>query len=240
MTEGEEANNKSFGIRRKVLVATVILFVFVTLITTGCTKNNNDISISSTTDADIEAELERGTSVDNSALQDEKGMINIGDDGINAGIASDNAIKEDFLASSRDRMVDIAVANSGRADPFLPFAESGSTNKKVERLPYVVLPPLEEVQTDSNAEKILTTKVSGIMYDNTSPSAILNIQGTDYLVRSGDVINNYKVLSIGKTVVTVQLGQNIYRAGVGQILTNGNVQYNEIANLQNKFGGSRK
>ena len=92
------------------------------------------------------------------------------------------------------------------------------------------------------AQKIVTTKVSGIMYDKSNPSAILNIEGADYLVRSGDVINGYKVLSIGKNHVTVQKGSNVYKAGVGQLVTEGqtDVTYNQVANLNKKFGGGNK
>ena len=44
------------------------------------------------------------------------------------------------------------------------------------------------------------------------------MEGTDYLVRTGDVINNYKILAIYKDNVAVQLGDNIYKAGVGELL----------------------
>lgn len=80
------------------------------------------------------------------------------------------------------------------------------------------------------------------MYDRNNPSAILNIEGSDYLVRSGDVINGYKVLSIGKNSVTVQMGSNVYKAGVGQLVTSGqaDVNYNKVANLNKKFGGANR
>ena len=58
------------------------------------------------------------------------------------------------------------------------------------------------------------------------------------MVRTGDIINNYKVLSIGKDNVTVQLGANVYKAGVGQLFTGEGINYNTISNLENKFGGS--
>jgi hypothetical protein len=93
------------------------------------------------------------------------------------------------------------------------------------------------------ARQVASTKVSGIMYDKISPSAILNINGLDYLVRSGDVLNGYKVLSIDKSVVTDQVGANIYKAGVGQIIEQGGgsngINYNQVANLSKKFGGNR-
>lgn len=145
--------------------------------------------------------------------------------------------------SDTDKMVSVAVDNLGRANPFLPPGEtaySGQTNVPNERLKYDVLPPLETPAPDYGAKKVVSTKVSGIMYDKSSPSAILNIDGLDYLVRSGDVINGYKVLSIDRTTITVQFGSNIYKAGVGQLVASqGGVNYNQVANLSNKFGGRK-
>ena len=82
-------------------------------------------------------------------------------------------------------------------------------------------------------------KIEIVLYDKFSPSAILNIEGSDYLVKQGDVVNNYKVLNIAKDSVTVKLGANVYRAGIGEILTEGSVNYNNVANLNNKFGGKK-
>jgi len=143
-----------------------------------------------------------------------------------------------------DEMIAINIENLGRPNPFLPPGESEAQIASIptESLKYDVLPPLEEPVADPSAKTVATTKVSGIMYDKNSPSAILNIDGMDYLVRSGDVLNGYKVLSIGKSVVTVQLGSNVYKAGVGELLAEGrgDITYNQVANLSNKFGGSKK
>ena len=86
----------------------------------------------------------------------------------------------------------------------------------------------------------MDTIVSGILYDKYSPSAILNIEGSDYLVKKGDVVNNYKVVNIMQDSVTVQLGANVYKAGIGEILTEGNLNHNNVSNLKNKFGGERR
>ena len=150
-----------------------------------------------------------------------------------------------------DNMVLVSVDNLGRANPFLPPGESAKLNQSAinsaasvpqVRLQYDVLPPMENPTIDAGAKKVATTKVSGIMYDKISPSAILNIDGSDYFVRSGDVLNGYKVLSIGKSVVTVQVGANVYKAGVGQLVEEGQseVNYNTVANLSSKFGGNKK
>lgn len=236
----EEDRNTSFwSIKKKVGVFLVVMFLAVVMInTTGCTKNGTEVQPESQATPSDNSAVTPASTPSGTGMGATPGMVTVGNDGVRAGLAGENASGVD------NRMVDVAVADSGRTDPFLPYPESGHSRPKVvassgPHLPYVMLPPLENVKVDSNAEKVLTTKVSGIMYDNYSPSAILNIEGTDYLVRSGDVINNYKVLSISKKVVTVQLGSNVYRAGVGQILTSGGVQYNHVANLKHKFGGAR-
>ena len=101
----------------------------------------------------------------------------------------------------------------------------------------LMAPPEELSSEDSEAAKVMTTKVSGIMYNDNNSSAILNIEGSDYLVRSGDYIHKYKVLAIASDSVTVQLGNNIYKAKVGEIITE-SLKHNTIDNLQNKFGGA--
>ena len=67
---------------------------------------------------------------------------------------------------------------------------------------------------------LLHPVISGILYDKFSPSAILNIEGTDYLVKKGDVVNNYKVLNILEDSVTVKLGENVYKIAGRQCILN--------------------
>lgn len=131
------------------------------------------------------------------------------------------------------KMVSIVVTNTGRDNPFMPAGE-GVSHGSFSYLP----PPPETLPTNTDATKVMNTTISGILYDKYSPSAILNIEGADYLVKKGDIINHYRVLSIGRNNVIVQLGNNIYQAGVGELLTLTNLNYNTIANLNKKFGGN--
>lgn len=151
------------------------------------------------------------------------------DDGIDV-ISRKNLIK------GKQKRVLISVDNSGRQNPFLPANEMTSI-AGISNLPYLTPPP-ETLPIQSDAGKVMTTTISGILYDKYNPSAIINIEGTDYLVKKGDTINSYRVLSIRKTEVIVQLGKNIYKAGVGELLTQTNMNYNTIANLNKKFGGN--
>lgn len=139
------------------------------------------------------------------------------------------------LQNKHEKIVTVAVEDSGRSDPFLPTQKSSSL--QANSLPYLTAPP-ETLPTNSDASSIMGTTISGILYDKYCPSAIINIGGNDYLVKKGDIINRYKILLIDKTQVVVQLGQNIYKAGVGELLSQTDVNYNTIANLNKKFGGN--
>lgn len=130
-------------------------------------------------------------------------------------------------------------AGTVKANPFLPYRDIGGSS--VSDVPkYDLVAPPEVVNENSDAARVMDTIVSGILYDKFSPSAILNIEGNDYLVKKGDVVNNYKVLNITQNSVTVKLGSNTYNAGIGEILTEGSVNYNDVSNLSKKFGGERR
>lgn len=140
------------------------------------------------------------------------------------------------IIKGNQKMVMISVDNTGRQNPFLPANEI-NIGSGISSLP-ILTPPPETLPIQSDAGKVMTTTISGILYDKYNPSAIINIEGTDYLVKKGDVINSYRILAIGKTEVIVQLGKNIYKAGVGELLTQTSMNYNTIANLNKKFGGN--
>ena len=146
-------------------------------------------------------------------------------------------IGDDDIIADDVRTVAISFDNVGRANPFLPGADAVPD---VRRYGFDLIAPPESVTSESQASRVMTTKISGIMYDKYNPSAILNIEGEDYFVRSGDNINGYKILAIAKDMVTVQLGSNVYKTRVGEAITEGEVNYNNVYDLKNKFGGARK
>ena len=128
-----------------------------------------------------------------------------------------------------------------KANPFLPYRSVGDDLQRASDVPnFELIPPPEEVNENSDAARVMDTIVSGILYDKFSPSAILNIEGNDYLVKKGDIVNNYKVLDIAQNSVSVKLGNNTYKAGIGEILTEGVMKQNDVANLDKKFGGEKR
>lgn len=124
-------------------------------------------------------------------------------------------------------------------NPFLPYRDVNVSKSGKDVPSFELVEPPEMINNNSDAVRVMDTIVSGILYDKFSPSAILNIEGNDYLVKKNDVINNYEILNITQESVTVKLGSNIYKAGIGEILTEGSVNHNTVSNLNNKFGGAK-
>ena len=224
----ESSGSKFWSFNKKVgAVVTVFIFSIILFNTTGCSQKD-----------DVEP------LISNEVEELPQESINLGNDGVNAAIAKDEpnepleAKQEEKKENKEDEilMVSMSVEDTGRLDPFLPFGE-GLSSAPLNNIGYDLVPPPDAITVDSEAAEVITTKVSGIMYDSFNPSAILNIGGSDYLVRSGDVINGYKVLSIAKEYVAVQKGVNVYKAGVGEMLATGEINYNTISNLESKFGG---
>ena len=149
------------------------------------------------------------------------------------------------LAATTEKTDTISVpVGMVKANPFLPYRSLGDEEIKpvlVNDVPqFSLIEPPEVIEESSEAAKVMDTIVSGILFDKYSPTAIINIGGSDFLVKKGDVINNYKVMNIMKDSVTVKLGNNTYTAGIGEIIQKDSVNFNEISNLNKKFGGVRR
>lgn len=156
-------------------------------------------------------------------------------------ISSEDGIKlvsAPFAEISAKKSVVSIPAGTVKANPFLPYKEI-EIKPTTEQLGFTLVEPPEMINEASEAARVMDTVVSGILYDKFSPSAILKIEGNDYLVKKGDVVNNYHVVNIMRDSVTVKLGSNTFTAGIGEILTEGALRHNEISNLDKKFGGER-
>ena len=104
-------------------------------------------------------------------------------------------------------------------------------------------PPTSLASSESAAAKITRTKVVGIMYNKVSPTAIINVDEKDYLVRTGDQIigQEYKVLQINPSWITVGMGANIYSASIGELFSRDELDsaQNDVYNLRARFGGRK-
>lgn len=225
----EDSKDHFWSLNKKIGVCFILIFLTIVMInTTGCTKNED-------------ANVANDSIVNVPQPQDaeQPGVVNVDGTNGNGAIAPDDETSS--LDKNNTSTVAMSIVDMGRSDPFLPGNEVVVAKPKPKPPKYTkfLTPPPESIIVDSTATSVMTTKVSGIMFDKFNPSAILNISGTDYLVRTGDVINGYKVLSIGKDTVTVQYGANVYKASVGELFTGEGVNYNTVSNLENKFGSRR-
>lgn len=135
--------------------------------------------------------------------------------------------------------VTVKIGDLGRENPFKPYnSASGTSNLAYNNVGFDVITPPPMILADPTATKLLETTISGIMYDYKSPSAIINIDGEDQLVRKGDKLAGYSILDITKDKVVLKSGSNIYRASVGQSIPLDAVNVNQVANLKKKFAGS--
>ncbi|AOR38375.1 hypothetical protein BHV42_03795 [Candidatus Melainabacteria bacterium MEL.A1] len=225
----EGSKDRFWSLNKKIGAGLVVLLLAVIMInTSGCTQGNSDSSGDDITAIEANQEQQQDT-------------VKVGNDGVNAAIAPDDVSIVADQATKNNAMVAMSVEDMGRSDPFLPEGEKVVVKPKPKKPAYAnyLMPPPETITVDSTATEVMTTKVSGIMYDKFNPSAILNISGSDYLVRTGDVINGYKILSIGKETVTVQYGSNVYKASVGELFTGEGINFNTVSNLNSKFGSNR-
>ena len=104
----------------------------------------------------------------------------------------------------------------------------------------IIEPPTASIH-DENLTRLLQTQISGILYDNESPSAIVNLNGMDQFVKIGDVISGYKIQNITKDKVQITYKNNSYVASVGELFSKGSLeQQQSVANLENKFAGRYK
>lgn len=141
----------------------------------------------------------------------------------------------------------VSIGGGGRENPFMPAREkkpalpalSSAPKLSYGNVPFEVIEPPSLLNTyDEKAEQLMETTISGIMYDNKNPSAIININGTDQLVRKGDKLLGFTILDITKDKVVIKEKTNIYRASVGQSIATEGLNFNDIANLKKKFGGA--
>lgn len=155
-------------------------------------------------------------------------------------MVTDVAILPSNQTSKKGKMITVVVDNStNHENPFQPQSSIANIPKNKITYPISMAPPPLNAGVNVEAEKLMQTTVSGIMYDKYSPSAVIRIDDTDYLVKKNDIIKGYKILNITKDYVKLQLGRNIYDGYIGQLLTKSDVDFSQnISNLSSKFGGN--
>ena len=182
--------------------------------------------------------------------------INVEDDDIPSGMISYDVTTigrsnpfmpyNEMAEFERVRNAAIAEANARNAQiARIKNLQDYRVREQDDISPYSFNLPVPPTSLDTNtvAAKITRTKVVGIMFNTKSPSAIINVDNKDYLVRPGDKIigQEYKVVKITPTWVTAAMGSNVYSAAIGELFTKDAIETNQtdIYNLKERFGGRK-
>ena len=145
-------------------------------------------------------------------------------------------------ASEKKEVIDIKPA--GRVNPFLPLQKYITMELPETIVDYdksgLPKPPEMYGTQDEKTTKMMTIGVSGIMYDEVSPSAIITLDNNDYFVQKGDKLDDYRVVDISRNAVTIALGKNLYKANVGEDFKISSGFYGSAKYLSPKQGGGRQ
>lgn len=147
-------------------------------------------------------------------------------DGLNANDEENNAIM-------------VSYNKALRLNPFKPpVAQKNDEYADVNNTDFEIIEPPSTSNPDENLKRLLQTQISGIMYDDVSPSAIVNLNGVDQFVKIGDVVSGYKIENITRNKVQISYKNNSYVASVGELFTRGYVEKQQaVVNLEHKFAG---
>ncbi len=113
-----------------------------------------------------------------------------------------------------DKVV-LEVVNTGRSNPFKPIPNFNNAGYTVPGNLDVFGPPMPPVE-DPELAQLVEIVVSGILYDNVKPSAIITVGGMDYFVQKGDTVDKFIVSEITPTKVVIRNGKNVFSASIGQ------------------------
>ncbi len=143
----------------------------------------------------------------------------------------------------------VSYNSSSRLNPFKPFEkiieqkneQEEEVTENLANIPFEIIEPPTSSVPDENISALLATQISGILYDEDSPSAIVNINGQDQFVKVGDTVSGYKIKKITRNKVEISYENNDYVASVGELFTKGKLDnQSSIDNLEHKFAGRYK
>ena len=156
---------------------------------------------------------------------------NNGEDAINFENGEDNSIM-------------VSLGTSGRQHPFLPHARAKAKANQVSdfaAVPFEIIEPPTTYVADPAITKLLEAKITGILYDSASPSAVVVIDGVDEFVKVGDKIFGYTISQITRDKVVISYGSNTFTASIGQLFSQQEMTMGRaVPNLEKKFSGSRR
>lgn len=154
------------------------------------------------------------------------------------------ATKDKNTTGRANNSIMVAWNKAARQNPFKPpvvHQEYEDKYEQMDGIQFEIIEPPKRLVPDKNIEKLLQTQISGILYDEDSPSAIVNLAGRDEFVKIGDEISGYKIKNITRNKVEISYKNNTYVASVGELFVPGKLEAQPaVANLSNKFAGRYK
>lgn len=249
---------KTFSKRGRLLIGLMIAACSVGIIAGGCSfvpnigglgkkaEETSEIPIAAPSENVSQAEQPESAEI-NVPAEDEAANKLVGYDVVSVGRSDPFMPPGEAAAYEKAKNEAYAEANAYNAK----IAKLQQLKNTVIRLPDDIspykynlpVPPTAIAPADAAAAKITRTKVVGIMYHKSNPSAIINLDNKDYLVRQGDKIidEKYKVLQINQSWITVSLGSNIYSAGIGEMFSKDDFDKtrNDLYHLESRFGGRK-
>ncbi len=186
----------------------------------------------------------------------ENGDTNINDeqntgDVVTVSDAQGNDLNDDLFINSaleqnqENDSIMVSYNQAARLNPFKPpvaasFLKPDSPYAVIDDTQFEIIEPPVSSVPDENLTRLLQTQISGIMYDPESPSAIINLNGTDYFVKIGDKVAGYIIKDITRDRVQVNYKSNTYVASVGQLFTRGVLEHPNVADFEHKFAGRNR
>ena len=135
-------------------------------------------------------------------------------------------------------MVIVNVVNFGRKNPFKPYKKYSMVSGDLGIPSDIPPPPMFNPEADNQLKNLMEAKVNGILYDPSGKSvAILNIKGSDYMVRQHDSIFGFYVENITKNKITISYGNNTYSVSVGQVIGQDAINNDPVVRNYQNFGG---
>lgn len=134
----------------------------------------------------------------------------------------------------------VAYNKKARVNPFKPpvIQKHSDLYSTIGGTEFEIIEPPTTSVSDENLTRLLQTQISGILYDDESPSAIVNLNGVDQFVKIGDTVSGYTIEDITKDKVQITYKNNTYVASVGELFTRGALEKKRaVADLENKFAG---
>lgn len=235
----------------KYVMLLLVALTAIVMVVSGCgsqnkTSNSNAPSVPSSPPPEVNVP-EQNKSVDLEVKDDSKDTRMVSYDVMSVGRSNPFMPYGEYQAYEQARRDAINEANEHNARiSRLKVLQNQKIREQDDISPYsfnLPVPPTSLAGEDSTAVKITKTKVVGIMYNPQSPSAIINVDQKDYLVRPGDKIidEQYIVQKINKTYITVNMGANVYSAAIGELFSKDGIETNQtdLYNLEHRFGGRK-